>query len=184
MLFKTNKKIFFCIRKTWTQSWLKLCSSVFVIDSEQVNAPREAFNVITIRHLNAQSQQQKHYEKVWNMSRVKLFREKCLGEGFHGGQFSEGGYCPEGNYLGVVRGYLSSGELFRGNCPGGNCFWGNFVEGSCPGGNFIKWGGQLSKGRNIRTPFCSTIIVVKHPFWILLLYCFLGISSNINSISP
>ena len=60
LLFETNTKIFFCIRKTWTQNWLKLCSSVIVIDFEQVNAPRKAFNVITRWHLNAQSQQQKH----------------------------------------------------------------------------------------------------------------------------
>ena len=72
-------------------------SSVFIIDFLKVNAPREAFNVITIRHLNAQSQQQKHYEKVRNMSRVKLFIEKCLA-----GILERGGYYPEGNYLGVI----------------------------------------------------------------------------------
>ena len=28
-------------------------------------------------------------------------------------------YCPEGNYLDViVWGWLFSGELFKGNCPG------------------------------------------------------------------
>ena len=51
--------------------------------------PREAINVITIWHLNAQSHQQKHEELVWNMSRGKLFREKCLG-GILWGEFSEG----------------------------------------------------------------------------------------------
>ena len=33
---------------------------MFVIDFEQVNAALEVFNVITIRLLNAPSQQQKH----------------------------------------------------------------------------------------------------------------------------
>ena len=63
-----------------------------------------------------------------------------------GGNFQRRGYCPEGNYLGaIVRGQLSSGELFIGNCPGsksrgegegGNCLGGYFIGGNCPGGVF------------------------------------------------
>ena len=74
---------------------------MFVIDFEQVNAPKEAFNVITVQHLNTQSQQQNTRKKCEVCPRGKLFREKCLGE-FHGGNFSEGGYFPEGNSLGVI----------------------------------------------------------------------------------
>ena len=53
-----------------------------------------------------------------------------------------GGYCPEGNCLGViVQGELSSGELCSGNCPGGkspagNCLGENFIGGKCPGGSY------------------------------------------------
>ena len=49
---------------------------------------REASNVITIRHLNAQSQQQNHWEKVLYMSRGKNLEKNVWG-GIHVGKFSE-----------------------------------------------------------------------------------------------
>ena len=85
-----------------------------VINFEQVNTPRETFNVITIAHLNAQSQQQNTRKKC----------EICSGEIIQRkmwGNFQRWGYYPG-----------SLGELFRGNCPGGNCLGGNFIRGNCP----------------------------------------------------
>ena len=70
------------------------------------------------------------------MSRVKLFREKCLGgipweDIFRG----EGGYCPEWNYLGGnCSGVVIFGGIIQGdNCPGGNLMGDNCPWGSCPG---------------------------------------------------
>ena len=49
----------------------------------------------------------------------KLFREKCLAEKFHRGDFQRGSYVAERNYLAAnVRGQLSRWKLFMGNCPG------------------------------------------------------------------
>ena len=53
------------------------------------------------------------------MSRGELFKGNCSG----------------------VRGYLSSREFFKSNCPGGkksvgDCLGGNFIGGNCPGGGF------------------------------------------------
>ena len=94
------------------------------------------------------------------MSRVKLFREKCLGE-IPWGDFQRWGYCPQGNYLGV--GSLFEGNCFGGNysgvyCPGGesprgNCVGWNLIgsscpEGICPLGELFR--GLLSGGRKSR----------------------------------
>ena len=76
---------------------------MFVIDFEQVITPKETFNVI--RHLNPQSQQQKHLEKC-EICPVGIYSEEnVLGE-FHGGEtFKEEDYCPKGNYSEItVRG--------------------------------------------------------------------------------
>ena len=70
---------------------------MFVIDFEQVNAPREALIVITIRHLNTQSSN-------------KNTRKKC--------EICQGGNYSEKNVWGEFHAgnLLPRGELFRGNC--------------------------------------------------------------------
>ena len=72
---------------------------MFVIDFEQVDPPKEAFIVIPIQHLNAQSQEQKHLEKVW---KGEIIQRKMPGGNSLGGVFGGESYCPEGNYLGVI----------------------------------------------------------------------------------
>ena len=51
---------------------------MFVIDFEQVNAPREAFNVTTIRHLNAQSKKKTLGESV-RYFQGRIIQRKILG---------------------------------------------------------------------------------------------------------
>ena len=71
---------------------------MFVIDFEQVNAPREALIVITIRHLNTQSSN-KNTRKKCEICQGGNYSEKNVWGEFHAGEFSEEGYCPDGNYL-------------------------------------------------------------------------------------
>ena len=61
---------------------------MFVIDFELVNAPREAFNVITVRHLNTQSQQQKHLGKSVKYVQGEITQRK-MSVGIQWGKFSE-----------------------------------------------------------------------------------------------
>ena len=75
---------------------------MFVIDFEQVNAPGEAFNVIAMRHLNAQSSS-KSSRKKYEICLGDNYSEKKVWWKFHVEKLSEtGGYCPEGNYLEVI----------------------------------------------------------------------------------
>ena len=76
------------------------------------------------------------------MSRVKLFREKCL-RIFHGGEFSDEGLLSRGklfrgNFSGVVVfGGIIQEQKSGGNCLGGNFIGGNYPGGCCPGGNYL-----------------------------------------------
>ena len=112
---------------------------MFVIDFEQVNAPGEAFNVIAMRHLNAQSSS-KSSRKKYEICLGDNYSEKKVWWKFHVEKLSEtGGYCPEGNYLEVI----VRGSCLWGNYSGSNYSWGEFDRGQLPGGgclgrNYLK----------------------------------------------
>ena len=85
------------LTKTLLQ-FTEFCSSVFVIDFEQVNDPREVFNVIIMQHLVSNKNTRKKCEICLGGN----YSEKNLWGDSMEGHFQRGGYCPEGNYLGVI----------------------------------------------------------------------------------
>ena len=82
---------------------------MFVIDFEQVNASREAFNAITIRHLNAQT-----LEKSVKYVQGEIIPRKMSKGNSMGGNFQ-----------------------FRGNCSGLPVFGRNYSGVIVRGSNFL-----------------------------------------------